>query len=346
MWEKFHQENIKIDLGSDQTSLHNPWAGGYYPVGLTFEEANRMMADNPAQFKEEVYASLRRQADAINKHADRGTYFFDYGNAFLLEASRAGADVMSPDGFTFKYPSYVQDIMGPMFFDYGFGPFRWVCTSGKPEDLETTDQIACEVLENLINSSPEDIQSQMADNIQWIKGAKQNKLVVGSQARILYADAIGRIKIAEAFNKAIADEKITGPVVLGRDHHDVSGTDSPFRETSNIYDGSSFTADMAIQNVIGDSFRGATWVSIHNGGGVGWGEVINGGFGMLLDGTKEAGKRLKNMLFWDVNNGISRRSWARNEGAVKAISRAMDENPNLKVTLPNIVDKELLNRLF
>jgi len=346
VWEKFHQENIKIDLGSDQTSLHNPWAGGYYPVGLTFEEANRMMADNPAQFKEEVHASLRRQAAAINKHADRGTYFFDYGNAFLLEASRAGADVMSADGLTFKYPSYVQDIMGPLFFDYGFGPFRWVCTSGKPEDLEMTDLIACEVLEKLINSSPEDVRSQMADNIQWIKGAKQNKLVVGSQARILYADAIGRIKIAEAFNKAIADGKISGPVVLGRDHHDVSGTDSPFRETSNIYDGSSFTADMAIQNVIGDSFRGATWVSIHNGGGVGWGEVINGGFGMLLDGSKEADKRLKNMLFWDVNNGISRRSWARNEGAMKAISRAMLENPNLKVTLPHLVDENLFGNLL
>jgi urocanate hydratase len=346
VWEKFDTENIKIDLGSDQTSLHNPWAGGYYPVGLDFETANEMMANNPEQFKEEVRVSLRRQAASINNHVAKGTYFFDYGNAFLLEASRAGAEVMAKDGITFRYPSYVQDIMGPLFFDYGFGPFRWVCTSGKPEDLNTTDLIACHVLEELMKSSPEDIHSQMADNIQWIKGAQENKLVVGSQARILYADAIGRIRIAEAFNDAIKEGKISAPVVLGRDHHDVSGTDSPFRETSNIYDGSSFTADMAIQNVIGDSFRGATWVSIHNGGGVGWGEVINGGFGMLLDGTKESDRRLKNMLFWDVNNGISRRSWARNEGAIKAITRAMEETPQLKVTIPNLVQEEVINKLF
>ncbi len=346
VWEKFDTENIKIDLGSDQTSLHNPWAGGYYPAGITFDEANKMMADHPDQFKKEVHASLRRQAAAINKHVARGTYFFDYGNAFLLEASRAGADVMASDGINFRYPSYVQDIMGPLFFDYGFGPFRWVCTSGKPEDLETTDFIARQVLEQQMQSSAADIQSQMADNIQWIKGAQANKLVVGSQARILYADAIGRIRIAEAFNQAIANGKISAPVVLGRDHHDVSGTDSPFRETSNIYDGSSFTADMAIQNVIGDAFRGATWVSIHNGGGVGWGEVINGGFGMLLDGTEEADRRLKSMLFWDVNNGISRRSWARNEGAMKAIERAMKENPQLKVTLPNLVNEDLIAKLF
>ncbi len=342
VWERFDQENIKIDLGSDQTSLHNPWAGGYYPVGIGFEEANDMMANDPDRFKEEVRASLRRQAAAINNHVAKGTYFFDYGNAFLLEASRAGAEVMAEDGIHFRYPSYVQDIMGPLFFDYGFGPFRWVCTSGKPKDLETTDLIARKVLEELMKTSPEDIQSQMADNIQWIKGAQENKLVVGSQARILYADAVGRIRIAEAFNKAIEEGEISAPVVLGRDHHDVSGTDSPFRETSNIYDGSSFTADMAIQNVIGDSFRGATWVSIHNGGGVGWGEVINGGFGMLLDGSADADRRLKNMLFWDVNNGISRRSWARNEGAIKAISRAMDETPSLKVTLPNLVEDGLI----
>ena len=342
VWERFDQENIKIDLGSDQTSLHNPWAGGYYPVGIGFEDANDMMTNDPDRFKEEVRASLRRQAAAINNHVAKGTYFFDYGNAFLLEASRAGAEVMAEDGIHFRYPSYVQDIMGPLFFDYGFGPFRWVCTSGKPKDLETTDLIARKVLEELMKTSPKDIQSQMADNIQWIKGAQENKLVVGSQARILYADAVGRIRIAEAFNKAIEEGEISAPVVLGRDHHDVSGTDSPFRETSNIYDGSSFTADMAIQNVIGDSFRGATWVSIHNGGGVGWGEVINGGFGMLLDGSADADRRLKNMLFWDVNNGISRRSWARNEGAIKAISRAMDETPSLKVTLPNLVDDGLI----
>lgn len=347
VWEKFDEENIQIDLGSDQTSLHNPWAGGYYPVDISFEDANEMMANNPKLFKEKVQESLRRQVKAINKHTDKGTYFFDYGNAFLLEASRAGADVMSKNptlGREFKFPSYVQDIMGPMCFDYGFGPFRWVCTSGKPEDLAKTDAIACKVLEEIKLNSPDEIQQQMADNIQWIKGAQENKLVVGSQARILYADAEGRMKIAQAFNDAIAKGDI-GYVVLGRDHHDVSGTDSPYRETSNIYDGSRFTADMAIQNVIGDSFRGATWVSIHNGGGVGWGEVINGGFGMILDGTKDAEKRLKSMLFWDVNNGISRRSWARNEGAIFAIKRAMEIEPNLRVTIPNLVDIELLNTL-
>lgn len=344
VWEHFLREDIHIDLGSDQTSLHNPWAGGYYPAGLSLEEANEMMAKDPGLFKEKVQESLRRQVDAINSHAERGTYFFDYGNAFLLEASRAGADVMAENNIDFRYPSYVQDIMGPMCFDYGFGPFRWVCTSGKPEDLAYTDALAKEVLEQLIKTSPGEIRQQMQDNIQWIKGAQENKLVVGSQARILYADALGRIEIAKAFNKAIADKKI-GPVVLGRDHHDVSGTDSPYRETSNIYDGSRFTADMAIQNVIGDSFRGATWVSIHNGGGVGWGEVINGGFGMLLDGTLDADRRLQNMLFWDVNNGISRRSWARNDGAVFAIKRAMEIEPKLKVTIPEMVDEELLKKL-
>lgn len=341
VWEKFDEENIYIDLGSDQTSLHNPWAGGYYPVGLSLEESNELMAVNPELFKEKVRESLRRHAAAINNHAAKGTYFFDYGNAFLLEASRAGADVMAENGIDFKYPSYVQDIMGPMCFDFGFGPFRWVCTSGKPEDLQKTDEIACQVLEEMMKDSPKEIQQQMQDNITWIKGAQENKLVVGSQARILYADAEGRMKIAEAFNQAIAKGEI-GPVVLGRDHHDVSGTDSPFRETSNIYDGSSFTADMAVHNVIGDSFRGATWVSIHNGGGVGWGEVINGGFGMLLDGSEEANKRLKSMLHWDVNNGIARRSWARNEGAIFAIKRAMENEPLLKVTLPNMVDEKLL----
>jgi urocanate hydratase len=341
VWEKFAEENIHVDLGSDQTSLHNPWAGGYYPVGLTYEESNEMMANNPEQFKKEVQKSLRRQVEAINRHTSKGTYFFDYGNAFLLEASRAGADVFSDEKkIDFKYPSYVQDIMGPMCFDYGFGPFRWVCASGKPEDLQKTDTLATEVLEELMKNSPKEIQQQMQDNITWIKGAQENKLVVGSQARILYADADGRIKIASAFNKAISEGKI-GPVILGRDHHDVSGTDSPYRETSNIYDGSRYTADMAIQNVIGDSFRGATWVSIHNGGGVGWGEVINGGFGMVLDGSKDAQRRLESMLFWDVNNGISRRSWARNDEAVFAIKRAMDNNPNLKVTLPNSVDDKL-----
>lgn len=347
VWEKFDEADIHIDLGSDQTSLHNPWAGGYYPVDISFEDANNMMANNPQLFKEKVQETLRRHAKAINKHTAKGTYFFDYGNAFLLEASRAGADVMSDNptlGREFKYPSYVQDIMGPMCFDYGFGPFRWVCASGKPEDLAKTDAIACKVLEDIKTNSPEEIQQQMSDNIQWIKGAQENKLVVGSQARILYADAEGRMKIAKAFNDAIAKGEIEY-VVLGRDHHDVSGTDSPYRETSNIYDGSRFTADMAIHNVIGDSFRGATWVSIHNGGGVGWGEVINGGFGMVLDGTTDAERRLKSMLFWDVNNGIARRSWARNEEAVFAIKRAMEVEPNLKVTLPNTVDDELLNSL-
>lgn len=341
VWERFGQENLHIDLGSDQTSLHNPWAGGYYPTGFSFEESNEMMANHPEKFKEEVQKTLRRHAAAINKHTAKGTYFFDYGNAFLLEASRAGADIMAENHIDFKYPSYVQDIMGPMCFDYGFGPFRWVCASGNPEDLAKTDKIACDVLEEMMKNSPEEIQQQMADNIQWIKGAQENKLVVGSQARILYADAEGRIKIAEAFNQAIAKGEI-GYVILGRDHHDVSGTDSPYRETSNIYDGSRFTADMAIQNVIGDSFRGATWVSIHNGGGVGWGEVINGGFGMVLDGSKEASRRLESMLFWDVNNGISRRSWARNEGAIFAIKRAMETQPLLKITIPNIVDESLL----
>ncbi|WPO84224.1 urocanate hydratase [Chryseobacterium sp. JJR-5R] len=343
VWEKFDRENVRIDIGSDQTSLHNPWAGGYYPAGQSFEESNTMMAENPELFREKVQETLRRHAAAINTHTEKGTYFFDYGNAFLLEASRAGADVMSDNptlGREFKFPSYVQDIMGPMCFDYGFGPFRWVCTSGMPEDLQKTDEIACQVLEEMIKNSPEEIRQQMKDNIQWIKGARENKLVVGSQARILYADAEGRMKIAEAFNKAIKNGEI-GAVVLGRDHHDVSGTDSPYRETSNIYDGSQFTADMAIHNVIGDSFRGATWVSIHNGGGVGWGEVINGGFGMLLDGSGDADRRLKSMLFWDVNNGISRRSWARNEGAIFAIKRAMEAEPNLKVTLPNFVDESL-----
>lgn len=343
VWEKFDQENIFIELGSDQTSLHNPWAGGYYPAGVDFEEANEMMANEPELFKEKVQESLRRHTAAVNNHTARGTYFFDYGNAFLLEASRAGADIMAENGIDFKYPSYVQDIMGPMCFDYGFGPFRWVCASGKPEDLQATDEIACQVLEEIRKNSPEEIQQQMADNIQWIQGAQENKLVVGSQARILYADSEGRIKIAQAFNKAIKEGRI-GPVVLGRDHHDVSGTDSPFRETSNIYDGSKFTADMAIHNVIGDGFRGATWISIHNGGGVGWGEVINGGFGMLLDGSADSDRRLKMMLHWDVNNGIARRSWARNEGAIFAIQREMERTPALKVTLPNLVDDELLNQ--
>lgn len=344
VWEKFDTANVHIDLGSDQTSLHNPWAGGYYPVDISFEDANTMMAENPVLFKEKVQETLRRHAKAINKHTAKGTYFFDYGNAFLLEASRAGADIMAENGIDFRYPSYVQDIMGPMCFDYGFGPFRWVCASGNPEDLAKTDQIACEVLEGIKQNSPEEIQQQMADNIQWIKGAQENKLVVGSQARILYADAEGRIKIAKAFNKAIKKGEI-GAVVLGRDHHDVSGTDSPYRETSNIYDGSRYTADMAIQNVIGDSFRGATWVSIHNGGGVGWGEVVNGGFGMLLDGSKAASKRLKSMLFWDVNNGIARRSWARNDEAIFAIQRAMKSEKELKVTLPNKVDASLFSNL-
>ena len=344
VWEKFDVENIHIDLGSDQTSLHNPWAGGYYPTDISFEEANIMMAENPLLFKEKVQETIRRHARAINNHTAKGTYFFDYGNAFLLEASRAGADIMAENGIDFRYQSYVQDIMGPMCFDYGFGPFRWVCASGNSEDLEKTDIIACEVLEEIKKHSPPEIQQQMADNIQWIKGAKENKLVVGSQARILYADTEGRIKIAQAFNKAIKKGKI-GPVVLGRDHHDVSGTDSPYRETSNIYDGSRFTADMAIQNVIGDSFRGATWVSIHNGGGVGWGEVINGGFGMLIDGSKAASKRLESMLFWDVNNGIARRNWARNDEAIFAIKRAMKREKKLNVTIPNKVDTSLFKNL-
>jgi urocanate hydratase len=340
VWEHFDQENIHIDLGSDQTSLHNPWAGGYYPVGMTYEDANAMMANNPDSFKKEVKRSLRQHVKAINAHTAKGTYFFDYGNAFLLEASRADAEIMAENGLDFKYSSYVQDIMGPMCFDYGFGPFRWVCASGKPEDLAKTDAIASEVLEEIMKESPVEIQQQMADNIQWIKGAQENKLVVGSQARILYADTEGRMKIASAFNDAIAKGDI-GIIILGRDHHDVSGTDSPYRETSNIYDGSQFTADMAIQNVIGDSFRGATWVSIHNGGGVGWGEVINGGFGMVLDGSKDSQRRLESMLFWDVNNGIARRSWARNKEAIFAIKREMKKNPHLKITLPNFVDDDL-----
>jgi urocanate hydratase len=342
VWEKLDKENIFIDLGSDQTSLHNPWAGGYYPVGLSYEEANKMMVHAPGEFKKKVQQSLVRQANAINKHTARGTYFFDYGNAFLLEASRAGADVMAADGIHFRYPSYVQDIMGPMCFDYGFGPFRWVCTSGRPEDLEATDQIAARVLEEMVESAPGEIRSQLTDNIHWIKSAKANRLVVGSQARILYADANGRIKIAAAFNQAIRDGKI-GPVVLGRDHHDVSGTDSPYRETSNIYDGSRFTADMAIHNVIGDSFRGATWVSIHNGGGVGWGEVINGGFGLVLDGSPEAERKLKSMLYFDVNNGIARRAWARNSGAMQTIAK---ETQSITFTMPHLVDEDLLNKLF
>ncbi|MEQ3656458.1 MAG: urocanate hydratase [Dokdonia sp.] len=344
VWEGLDQYQIHIDIGSDQTSLHNPWAGGYYPVGLSFEQANDLMASDPERFRESVQNSLKRHTAAINKHTSKGTYFFDYGNAFLLEASRAGADILAADGIHFKYPSYVQDIMGPMCFDYGFGPFRWVCASGDQADLAKTDAIACKVLEALAADAPSEIQQQMQDNIQWIKGAQQNKLVVGSQARILYADANGRAQIAQAFNDAIAKGDI-GLVILGRDHHDVSGTDSPYRETSNIYDGSRFTADMAIQNVIGDSFRGATWVSIHNGGGVGWGEVINGGFGMVLDGTKEAQKRLQAMLFWDVNNGIARRSWARNEGAIFAIKRAMQDEPSLKVTLPNSVEEKLFDNI-
>ncbi len=345
LWEYAANNDIKVELGSDQTSLHNPWAGGYYPVGVSFEESNRMMAEEPEKFKEKIRESLRRHVAAINKLTAKGMYFFDYGNAFLLESSRAGADVMKEDG-TFRYPSYVQDIMGPMCFDYGFGPFRWVCTSGNSEDLDATDHIAMEVLEEIAKTSPNEIQQQMRDNITWIKGAKANNLVVGSQARILYADCEGRTKIAAAFNKAIKEGKISAPIVLGRDHHDVSGTDSPFRETSNIYDGSSFTADMAVQNCIGDSFRGATWVSIHNGGGVGWGEVINGGFGMVIDGSDDAERRLRNMLFWDVNNGISRRSWARNEGAIFAIKRAMETEPRLKVTIPNITDENLIDSIF
>ena len=345
LWEKFVEENIHVDLGSDQTSLHNPWAGGYYPVGVSFEDAKIMMAEKLELFKQKVHESLKRQVAAINKLTSKGMYFFDYGNAFLLEAGRAGADIFKTDG-KFKYPSYVQDIMGPMCFDYGFGPFRWVCTSGNPNDLDKSDIIAMNVLEEISKTSPKEIQQQMQDNIRWIREAKKNKLVVGSQARILYADCEGRTKIAEAFNKAIKNSEISEPIVLGRDHHDVSGTDSPFRETSNIYDGSSFTADMAVQNVIGDSFRGATWVSIHNGGGVGWGEVINGGFGMLLDGSEECDRRLKMMLHWDVNNGIARRSWARNDEAIFAIKRAMEAEPKLKVTLPNIVDDKVVEEMF
>ncbi|HCX74492.1 MAG TPA: urocanate hydratase [Algoriphagus sp.] len=345
VWERFDEENIFVELGSDQTSLHNPWAGGYYPVGLSFEESNLLMAENPEAFKEKVQESLRRQASAINRHTAKGTYFFDYGNAFLLEASRAGAAVMAENEIDFRYPSYVQDILGPMCFDYGFGPFRWVCTSGKSEDLRKTDQIAAQVLKEIMKESPASIQQQMQDNITCIEEAEKNRLVVGSQARILYADAEGRAKIAAAFNDAIANGEISAPIVLGRDHHDVSGTDSPYRETSNIYDGSKFTADMAIHNVIGDSFRGATWVSIHNGGGVGWGEVMNGGFGMVLDGSKQAEINLKSMLFYDVNNGIARRAWARNSGSLEAIQREMDRTPELKVTLPNLVDEDILKGL-
>jgi urocanate hydratase len=343
LWERLAQRNIPVDLGSDQTSLHNPWAGGYYPVGLSFEESNRLMAEGPELFRQKVQDSLKRQVAAINALAAKGMYFFDYGNAFLLEAGRAGADVMKGEG-VFRYPSYVQDIMGPMCFDYGFGPFRWVCTSGKEQDLALTDTIAAQVIEEMLLSAPSDIRPQLQDNLLWVREAQKNRLVVGSQARILYADAEGRMRIAAAFNQAIRDGRI-GPVVLGRDHHDVSGTDSPYRETSNIYDGSQFTADMAVQNFVGDAFRGATWVSLHNGGGVGWGEVINGGFGMLLDGSPEADRRLRMMLHWDVNNGIARRGWARNEGAVAAITRAMEKEPLLQVTLPNMVDDEVLNGL-
>ncbi|MGX8694756.1 MAG: urocanate hydratase [Prevotella sp.] len=345
LWERLADEHIHVDLGSDQTSLHNPWAGGYYPVDYTLEESQRMMAEEPERFKEAVRASLRRHVAAINRLTANGMYFFDYGNAFLLESSRAGADIMAANGKQFRYPSYVQDIMGPLFFDYGFGPFRWVCSSGDPKDLEVTDRLAAEVLDNMLKDAPDDIKGQLADNLHWIREAGKNNLVVGSQARILYADAEGRTKIALAFNEAIRRGEISRPVVLGRDHHDVSGTDSPFRETSNIYDGSQFCADMAVQNVIGDSFRGATWVSIHNGGGVGWGEVINGGFGMVIDGSEEADRRIKNMLFWDVNNGIARRSWARNSGSMEAIRREMQRTPELKVTMPNLVDDDVLTAI-
>ncbi len=344
LWERLADENIAVDLGSDQTSLHNPWAGGYYPVGYSYEESNRMMAEEPERFREAVQQSLRRQVAAINKLTARGMYFFDYGNAFLLESSRAGADIMAEDGVNFRYPSYVQDIMGPMFFDYGFGPFRWVCTSGKAADLEATDRIAAEVLREIAKTAPEDIVEQLEDNIHWIVEAGKNRLVVGSQARILYADCQGRMKIALAFNRAIASGEISAPIVLGRDHHDVSGTDSPYRETSNIYDGSNLTADMAVHNVIGDSFRGATWVSIHNGGGVGWGEVINGGFGMVIDGSDESDRHIREMLLWDVNNGIARRSWARNKGAIDAIRRQMEITPELQVTLPNFADENLIKK--
>ena len=341
LWERLADEDIHVDLGSDQTSLHNPWAGGYYPVGLSLEESQQMMADNPTLFKEKVQASLRRQVAAINRLAEKGMYFFDYGNAFLLESSRAGADVLKADG-SFRYPSYVQDIMGPMFFDYGFGPFRWVCTSGNADDLALSDKLAAGVLEQMLADAPEDIKGQLADNLHWIRSAGENKLVVGSQARILYAYAEGRTKIALAFNDAIRRGDISRPIVLGRDHHDVSGTDSPFRETSNIYDGSQFCADMAVQNVIGDSFRGATWVSLHNGGGAGWGEVVNGGFGMVIDGSPEAERRIRSMLFWDVNNGIARRSWARNKGAMDAIERELRRTPDLQVTIPNLVDDDII----
>jgi urocanate hydratase len=345
LWERLVKENMKVDIGTDQTSLHNPWAGGYYPAGLSFDESNEMMAKNPEQFKKEVQQTLVRHANAVNKLTEKGMYFFDYGNAFLLEASRAGADIVNVDG-TFKYKSYVQDILGPMCFDYGFGPFRWVCSSCNPKDLAITDKLALCVLEDMYKTAPPEIKQQLADNIVWIKDAMENNLVVGSQARILYADSEARVKIAEAFNNAIKSGELSAPIVLGRDHHDVSGTDSPYRETSNIYDGSSFTADMAVQNFVGDSFRGATWVSLHNGGGVGWGEVINGGFGMVLEGNEESERKLKSMLFWDVNNGIARRSWARNDEALFAIKREMDRTPNLKVTLPNLVDDNLLNDLF
>jgi len=345
VWEGFEQAGLSIDIGSDQTSLHNPFAGGYYPADMSYDEANVMMAKQPDQFKEEVYKTLRRHAAAINKQTQNGTYFFDYGNAFLLEAGRAGADVFKVNSEEFKYPSYVQDIMGPLCFDYGFGPFRWVCASGKAEDLEATDAIAAAVIEQMLKEAPDEIKPQLQDNLHWVKEAQKNQLVVGSQARILYADAEGRMRIAQAFNQAITKREI-GPVVLGRDHHDVSGTDSPYRETSNIYDGSQFTADMAVQNFVGDAFRGATWVSLHNGGGVGWGEVTNGGFGMLLDGSVEAEERLKSMLFWDVNNGIARRNWARNPHAMSAIDRAMASEPKLKVTKPQLVESELIDNLF
>ena len=346
IWERFYEEDIYIHLGSDQTSLHNPWSGGYYPADMSYAASNKMIVNQPEVFKQKVQASLRRHTEAINKHTEKGTYFFDYGNAFLLEASRAGADILAKNNIDFKYPSYVQDILGPMCFDYGFGPFRWVCSSGKNEDLDITDQIAMNVLEEIKKTAPEEIQQQMQDNITWIKEAKQNNLVVGSKARILYTDSEGRIKIAQAFNDAVQSGKISAPIILGRDHHDVSGTDSPYRETSNIYDGSKFTADMSIHNVIGDSFRGATWVSIHNGGGVGWGEVMNGGFGLVLDGTDEASRRLKNMLFYDVNNGIARRGWARNEEALFAIKKEMKRTPQFKVTLPNTIENDVLDNLF
>lgn len=346
LWERLAERDVKVDLGSDQTSLHNPWAGGYYPVGYSYEESLDMMAREPERFHDAVQESLRRQVAAINKLADKGMYFFDYGNAFLLESSRAGADIMAQSGDGFRYPSYVQAIMGPKFFDYGFGPFRWVCASGLPEDLAETDRIAAEVLDDMLRTAPEDIHGQLADNLHWIREAAKNKLVVGSQARILYADSEGRTRIAREFNKAIADGRLKGPVVLGRDHHDVSGTDSPYRETSNITDGSQFTADMAVHNMVGDSFRGATWVSLHNGGGVGWGEVINGGFGMVIDGSDEADRRIRSMLLWDVNNGIARRSWGRNKGAMDAIRREMERTPDLKVTLPNIADDALIDNAF